>query len=541
MTWRVVRGDCVEAMADLEDCSVDSVVCDPPYGLEFMGKDWDRLSDDAVAQSWDTRGRSMTGAPRRDPSSPGGRSGASVHRKDNPRCDNCGRAINGRATAKGFKVCECETPAPRLPTVSARKMQAWHEAWARAAFRVLKPGGHLLAFGGTRTYHRLAAGIEDAGFEIRDTISWMYGSGFPKSLDVSKAIDKQAGAEREVLSEGTPVKRMIPGADQNATGSWIKDNGREFVPTETAPATPEAERWQGWGTALKPAHEPIVVARKPLAGTVSQTVLEHGTGALNIDKCRVATQDDLNGGTYSGDARSANDGRTMDGGPFRNGLGEYEQPSGRWPANVVLSHTEGCVQVGVRKVKGNPPPRFDADAAGRAAFGLENKQPLEYGTETVGDWRCVPDCPVRLLDEQTGENQVSRFFYCSKAGREERSVGLENGQRSSHPTVKPVELMRWLVRLVTPPTTPEGTPGRVLDPFAGSGTTGIAAVLEGFDFIGVEREDEYADIAEARIRWWEKHWGDGLAAQVLAAGQARDGVAATGQGSLLDLLEDDAA
>src|SRR5690606_18829035 len=163
-------------------------------------------------------------------------------------------------------------------------MQEWHYRWAVEALRVLKPGGHLLAFGGTRTYHRLACAIEDAGFEVRDCLMWLYGSGFPKSLDVSKAIDKKLGAERVVIAEGKPVKRMIPGADQNKTGSWIKDNGRVFVPTVTAPATPQAKQWEGWGTALKPAVEPIILARKPLSeATVAENVLKWGTGGLNID------------------------------------------------------------------------------------------------------------------------------------------------------------------------------------------------------------------------------------------------------------------
>lgn len=297
----------------------------------------------------------------------------------------------------------------------------------QAAYRVLKPGAHLLAFGGTRTFHRLAVALEDAGLEIRDTLSWLYGSGFPKSLDVSKAIDKAAGATRETIREGKAVRRMIQGADQNATGSWIKDNGREYVPTETAPATAEAEQWAGWGTALKPAWEPIIVARKPLIGTVAATVLAHGTGALNIEACRIkhASDEDL------AVSLSKNPGRAdlVTSGTFgANRPQQSVNTSGRWPANVAL----------------------DEDAAAM-----------------LGD--------------------PARFFYTAKASRAER------GARNDHPTVKPIALMQWLVRLVTPPG------GTVLDPFLGSGSTGIAAHREGFGFIGIELSAEYAEIARRRM------------------------------------------
>jgi hypothetical protein len=422
---------------------------------------------------------------------------------------------------------------------------------ARGAARVLKPGGHLLAFGGTRTYHRLTCAVEDAGFEVRDCLAWLYGSGFPKSLDVGKAIDKAAGAEREVLGVreaagypdgGTAVERNRVGTVGDAIGIEVAAGG---VPL-TAPATPEAQAWDGWGTALKPAHEPIVVARKPLAGTVAGNVLAHGTGALNVDGCRI-------------------------------GAGRGQQSvnaAGRWPANVVLSHADGCELVGYREVAsdGHHPARRGASGYGRhghhpesSGGGLRGHEGLEERHargEVVEAWECIEGCPVALLDAQApaagagapvrGDEPssvtsgiygkfagrlegrfygdaggASRFFYSAKASTAERNAGLDGmperlkptwssgeaspgtfqaegtskAARNPHPTVKPVDVMRWLVRLVTPPG------GLVLDPFAGSGTTGIAAVLEGFDFVGVERDPDYLPIARARVAWWAPHAG----------------------------------
>ncbi len=394
------HGDCLEVLRSLPDCSVDSIVTDPPYGLSFMGKRWDY---------------------------------------DVPSVD------------------------------------VWTEC-----LRVLKPGGHLLAFAGTRTQHRMAVRIEDAGFEIRDMIAWVYGSGFPKSLDVSKAIDKhgrgamvreklkrfaalrgidgkwleehgvasaasfrdwtdgghvpsdknwqlvraalgvtpeeEAAFEREVVGKAawkTLNEAPMVGADCSAENRSFKDI--------TAPATPEAKQWEGWGTALKPALEPITVARKPLIGTVAENVLQHGTGAINVDGGRV---------------------------------GE------RWPANFIHDGSEEAT-----------------DLLGASA----------------------------------------RFFYCAKASKADRDAGCEgldakkagamsgietrDGKPTNHPmrtnhhpTVKPTDLMRYLCRLVTPPG------GTVLDPFMGSGSTGKAAMLEGFAFVGIEREAEYIDIAKARIQ-----------------------------------------
>jgi DNA modification methylase len=330
------------------------------------------------------------------------------------------------------------------------------EVW-REALRVLKPGGHLLAFSGSRTYHRMAVAIEDAGFEIRDQIMWVYGSGFPKSLDVSKAIDAAAGAEREVVGKDRRTANASwLGTQDGSQSTW--GIGEWSI---TAPATPAAKQWQGWGTALKPAHEPIVVARKPLIGTVAANVMAHGTGALNIDGCRVACDWLNESSVRQGHSKKTCSSNGVTG---WNGGQMHAEPNslGRWPANLIHDGSE------------------------EATAGL-------------GD--------------------AARFFYSAKASKADRDEGLGhfpksqgaslNGSASGelnhggnppepranvHPTVKPTDLMRYLVRLVTPPG------GLVLDPFTGSGSTGKAAVLEGFRFLGIELSPEYTEIARARIR-----------------------------------------
>jgi len=341
------------------------------------------------------------------------------------------------------------------------------ELW-RECLRVLKPGGHLLAFGGTRTYHRMAVAIEDAGFEIRDSIHWVYGSGFPKSLNVSKAIDKAAGVEGEVIGIAT-------GKGYSSQQEKNKEAGfREYkkgLPHEhadrsiRAAATNAAKQWSGWGTALKPGHEPIVLGRKPLEGTVANNVLQHGVGALNIDGCRVG---EFINTTPSGIDRY-NQNYVNDGSERATIEGTTSGATGRWPANII----------------------FDEDA----------------GAE-LGD--------------------VARFFYCPKPGKRERNAGLEKlksktageatdrkegsdglnspraragrtgGSKNFHPTVKPIELMRYLCRLITPPG------GTVLDPFLGSGTTAVAAVLEGFQWVGCEMTPDYLPIIKGRVQWAEK-------------------------------------
>jgi site-specific DNA-methyltransferase (adenine-specific) len=337
--------------------------------------------------------------------------------------------------------------------------------WAHC-LRVLKPGGHLLAFGGTRTYHRMACAIEDAGFEVRDSINWIYGSGFPKSLDVSKAIDKAAGAEREIIGE-----RKLGGNAAQSTqekGGTFASNTNSVgvepisVPI-TTPSTDAAKQWEGWGTALKPAHEPIVLARKPFEDTVANNVMQHGTGALNIDGCRVETTDSFGGGTKGTSGFAA--GYEHDGWVAGSSLG-------RWPANVIHDGSDEVVGLFPSSKAGKPRPD-------RGTGGI--------WSESMG----IP-CGPQYGDD----GSAARFFYCAKAGKSERNAGLPK-DANIHPTVKPLELMKYLCRLITPPN------GIILDPFAGSGSTLVAATLEGFNSIGIEMTADYLPIIEARIKWAE--------------------------------------
>jgi site-specific DNA-methyltransferase (adenine-specific) len=381
------NADCLDFLKTVDDCSIDSIVTDPPYGISFMGKKWD----------YD------------------------------------------------------------VPSV---------DIWAEC-LRVLKPGGHLLAFAGTRTQHRMAIAIEDAGFEIRDLVMWHYGSGFPKSHNIGKAIDKAAGAEREVVERkvsksGGMAHIMKTNADHGyRPDDYYSEQGN--VIDITAPATPEAQQWEGWGTALKPATEIVTMARKPFKGTVAANVLEHGTGALNVDGCRVGT--DVVG--WGGGAAGGNTWNTENCGLAKSG--QARPVAGRWPANLIHDGSD--------EVAGLFP---DANSArignpNNPHRGI-NHTATSYGQ---GDGKTTHD--------YRDSGSAARFFYCAKASKKER------GEGNNHPTVKPIALMAYLCRLVTPPG------GIVLDPFMGSGSTGIAALQEGFDFIGIEREAEYVGIAESRI------------------------------------------
>lgn len=418
------------------------------------------------------------------------------------------------------------------PTGTGFMGKAWDafvpgpEVW-RECFRVLKPGGHMAVFSGTRTIDLMGIALRLAGFEVRDTLTWLYGQGFPKSHNASKAIDKAAGAERE---------------DLGVSPNWRegkRDNGQSMnaMPNEsriTMPATDEARQWNGWGTALKPGYEPILLARKPLIGTVAENLVTHGTGAINVDACRISSEErpaiesnrgGTPGNTYAGGVT----------GDLCGSINVGKTTAGRWPANVVLSHTPECRCVGTKRVKGVQV------AAGTPGFGTNRDDNYIAGSgraynqdETVESWECAPDCPVRMLDEQSGRlssgvgaviratakgngrvndrigaesrgewtecvcygdsGGASRFFYTAKASRADRGATI-SGRRvlNRHPTVKPLRLMQWLVRLLCPPE------GLVLDPFMGSGTTGLAALSQGFRFVGIEQDLDYVKIARRRL------------------------------------------
>ena len=359
--------------------------------------------------------------------------------------------------------------------------------------RVLKPGGHLLSFGGTRTYHRMVCAIEDAGFEIRDEVLWIYGQGFPKSLDISKAIDKAAGAEREVAGEYVRPDGSNPRTNVESKAIWGNADGNDQM--RTAPSTPAAHLWQGWGTALKPAHEPICLARKPIEGTVANNVLKWGVGGINVDGCRIeADVNDIN----ARNAKTKLGAVHSDIFPLEgNGKG-WDGAAGRWPANVITDGSEEVVKMFPQTMSkwGESKPR--ARGNGFMGFGHNHEADPKF----IGD---------------TGS--ACRFFYSAKASGEDRNEGLEGFEErqqdesrkegnpggdnprnrgvhtraNNHPTVKPVDLMCYLCRLITP----KG--GTVLDPFMGSGSTGKAAQMEGFSFIGIELDPEYMKIARARI------------------------------------------
>ena len=454
---RVFLGDCIEVLKGLPENSVDSIVTDPPYGLEFMGKDWDA--------PW----------------------------KKSEVVTVTDKKTNGVFHDKGFKH-GIRFSRGQQEMVA---FQLWATEWAVECLRVLKPGGHILAFGGSRTWHRLAVAVEDAGFEIRDSIAWIYGSGFPKSLDVSKAIDKKLGAEREVVgtSRGVGVSaedNQHGGINRGAVG--IKQIAMD-IPVTVA-ATSEAQLWEGWGTALKPAHEPVVVGRKPLVGTVAENVLLWGVGGLNIDGSRIgATKPKANNSAF-------NSWRNLEGREDRqNPAQTYNENQGRWPANVIFDEvTAGLLdeQSGVLTSGKRKPQKQNTSATER----------FNYSSHTLNNF-------------PADSGGASRFFYVAKASKRDRNEGLEEleaqrhadrvvddgpggenprnrtntAKQNFHPTVKPTQLMRYLIKLVTPPG------GTVLDPFTGSGSTGKAALLDGFNFVGVELTEEYLPIIEGRLRW----------------------------------------
>lgn len=518
----ILHGDCIELMAEMESDSVDAIVTDAPYGLEFMGKEWDNFA----GNKW---------------------------------------SVSDGLAGCGFK----HRPKPQY--IAGANFQAWVTQWAVEALRVLKPGGSLLSFGGTRTFHRLTCGLEDAGFIIKDCLMWLYGQGFPKAQDLGKMIDKRLGAEREVV--GTNPNSV--GRTSNITGGNYGNShpdDREAVDVLTAPASDLARHWDGYKIGgIKPAWEPIIWAVKPPEGAWIDNVLKYGTGSANVDECRVGYSSDS-------DREGANCSSTWHGGAvaFERSMAGHDEaevkpahPKGRFPANLLLSHHPKCRQE----------PSMDSVAGlPRGEWEHECKKLLKVKQT----WSCHPDCPVRLLDEQSGVSKAgtavrhnigvsskchvdykghavdsdmtddmtygdtggaSRFFFVAKGENDDISdgdnscgdssanhfnataishsgvageplreavpvVSQEVGQTevrfrytskatdrqsyNDHPTLKPTDLIEWLIRLVT-------RPGQtVLDPFAGSGTTGVAAIHSAREFILIEQDEHYCEIAERR-------------------------------------------
>jgi DNA modification methylase len=461
----ILEGDCVEVMRGMEAESIDALVTDPPAGIKFMGKSWD--SDRGSRNAW----------------------------------------------------------------------IAWLTEVMEEAYRVMKPGAHGLVWALPRTSHWTGMALEDAGFEVRDRLHHIFGSGFPKSANIGKHLDKMAGAEREVVGVNEDYLRRKPNGMKTAgaTAYGYSQTQQETDASITAPATEAAKRWDGWGTALKPAVEDWWLIRKPLSeSSVARNVLEWGTGGINVDGSRVATNGETptGSGDMRGRATYAQDDYTQN--HMTNG-GNTTPPAGRFPANLLLSHdpacngacVEGCPvrvmdeQSGTLKSGANPKRRgADTERTAYGDFSGQQEAHAPRGVNEGGASRFF-----QRFDAEPG------FQYVAKASRRERNAGLEgmpesvpgfhaNGQAGTrlgnqnerangqtkpeiaprangHPTVKPIALMRYLTRLICPPN------GVVLDPFAGSGSTGCAAVLEGFDFVGIEREAEYAEIARRRIAHWQ--------------------------------------
>lgn len=425
--FKVLQGDCREVLKQYDAETFDAVVTDPPYGLSKQPDMREVLAHWLAGDDY-------------------------------------------KSTGGGFMGKEWDSFVPGPAT------------WAEV-FRVLKPGAHALVFAGSRTHDLMATALRLAGFEIRDTIMWLYGSGFPKSHDVAKAIDKAAGVEREVIG---PTK----GAGSSNTNSLGIFNDTYDI---TAAATPAAKQWDGWGTALKPAFEPVIVARKPTPLTVAANVQKYGTGAINIDGCRVPT------GGESVTINRWTDGAKPFGGGAGHGYEGSENDAGRWPANIIHDGSDEVTQ-GMPETGGGK-----ASNRGECSGNI-------YG----GGNGPSGSAGIRGHDDAGGN--AARYFYTAKASKLDREEGLEHLQlrtlhrvnaggleneprfapierKNIHATVKPTDLMRYLVRLVSP------AGSTILDPFAGSGSTGKAAMIEGVNFVGVELDVTHCEIASARIAW----------------------------------------
>lgn len=500
MRHKIIYGKSEIELKQFDDNTFDSCVTDPPYGLEFMGKDWDKFNE---VGRW------------------GGNRGYESDK------DAYGR-IQGRCPAQ-YKIND-----------DGLDYQQFTYQWTTELYRVMKPGAHILVFGGTRTYHRMASAVEDAGFEVKDMVEWIYGSGFPKSLDISKAIDKTKGKEREKFKNPLKSKQTA----QNKTIALNAKKGTEYI--APIPISEEAIQWNGWGTGLKPAHEPILLARKPISErNIASNVLKYGVGGLNIDGCRIG----LDGGTRS-KGKGVKSEICYGNGLNKTGVEPINK--GRFPANLILECS--CEDDELVEGKEIRSGNFPQDRGKSAFFGTSKEHKHHIGE--VVDKIIIhtnPNCVCRMLDEQSGVGKpkkervgrkggnkgalgefggstanaigrwpgdngggASRFFYQAKASQgerwfyctickqaypmKERNKHIHNAPENQkykylefHPTQKPEKLIEYLVRLITPPG------GTVLDPFMGTGTTLIAAEREGFNSVNIDSNLEYCEIAYKRL------------------------------------------
>ena len=457
----IICGAMPEATKVFPDGYFDAIVTDPPYGLEFMGKEWDKFGIS------ETRAKRLTRTEKSQ-------------------------------DAQKYDYLQGKGRYSEMTTQEKRTMQEFFYQWSGEALRVVKPGAFLLCFGGTRTYHRVTCGLEDAGWQIRDCLMWLYGSGFPKSLDISKAIDKAKGVDRP--------RDVIPNPRSKLHGDrpWMNDPEHRFQ--STLPITDLAQLWNGYGTALKPAWEPIIVAMKPLDGTFAQNAETHGVAGLNIDGGRIGTENTQIHRKHIGAKMGTNK-------IYGESKGQQTTGSvkGRWPANVILDEEAAAMldeQSGELQ-SGAKSGVYDGWGHGRDIYG---------------------DVKPYLHECKASSGGASRFFYCAKASRSERNAGLkgmeekrpddrtdtgkgiwvEKGtakQTNHHPTVKPLKLMEYLCTLLKPPSEHP----ILLDPFCGSGTTLMAAFNTGWSYIGIDKEAEYVEIAKKRVAWCKEQKAGQLA------------------------------
>lgn len=504
----ILYGNSIEILKDFEENSIDAIVTDGPYGLGFMGKVWD--------------------------------------------------------------------------TFTSKEYQDFCFDWGTQSLRVLKPGSLCVSFSAPKKYHRMVCGLEDAGFLIKDMINWVFGSGFPKNLNISLAINRHLRGsiikgDMIIAPDGQSYDKRKKIGKPLTDYCYSEDIIEEEDLYEKIPTNPEALKWKGWGTGLKPAHEPIVLAQKPYEGTYAENVLKRGVGGLYIDGCRINYSPEGEDSRVYDESRNITHGKhlnaTIKYAPDGNAHRMFKPNKGRWPSNFVLTHHPECQLIGEKKVgkgkktQGSIRKQTKDQNLYKLGFLNGNSQsnsPDNYGEEIIKSYNCHPECPVNMLDALSGNistsfrpnligknyksdsmfgqggemsfrNQhndkggASRFFYCSKAHKSERNKGCENlywektnegfkkitkkqytllpskNRAKDNPisTLKPINLIRYLIRLVTPSN------GIVLDPFAGSGTTGIACIIENFNYILIEKRKPFAEIIiPKRLKWWEEpnHW-----------------------------------